>query len=223
MYRVSQCPGTKIAYRKFNSIYFRKPDSLRIASRRAGMDNGTSTRAFRSSKILIAGLGNVLFGDEGVGVHAIRCFKNSTLRTCLAVEIGTALRDAVPLLENFNRILFFDALKAGGKPGSIYQLDHKEILERGTPSSLHRTELSRIYRALSKLRVETALIAAEPEKLDWGADLSPSVEAAVPTMVWEACRIIADWRGFDTGIIKTAGSRPLAQRLPAIQELRLVG
>jgi hypothetical protein len=42
-------------------------------------------------------------------------------------------------------------------------------------------------------------------------------------MVWEACRIIADWRGFDTGIIKTAKPRPLAQRPPAIQELRLVG
>ncbi len=147
--------------------------------------------------MLIVGLGNILFGDDGVGVHAVRYFQNSVPRTCLTVEVGTALSRAIPLFESFDRILAFDAFMGGGIPGSVHVFRAEEMLKNDRSGSLQETELLRLLEAVANMPAEVTIITAEPQRIEWGIELSPAVQAAVPVMVREACTTIAGWRRMD--------------------------
>ena len=71
-------------------------------------------------RVLIAGLGNLLLRDDGVGVHAVRSMGNDLPPGVLAVEVGTAVLDALHLFEEAEMVIAIDAMKAGGAPGTIY-------------------------------------------------------------------------------------------------------
>ena len=53
----------------------------------------------RRPRILVAGLGNLLLKDDGVGVHAVRALQHGVPRGVRAVEVGTAVLDALHLVE----------------------------------------------------------------------------------------------------------------------------
>ncbi len=58
-------------------------------------------------KTLILGMGNLLLGDEGVGVHAVRALlKDGCPPGIEILEIGTAILDALPALETAGRVIF---------------------------------------------------------------------------------------------------------------------
>src|SRR5512139_3120116 len=97
--------------------------------------------SLKRPRILIAGLGNILLRDDGVGVHAVRELRQDTSPGALVVEVGTAVLDALHLLEWAEAILAIDAMRAGGSPGTIYPLRVEEIAEPGPMSSLHELSL----------------------------------------------------------------------------------
>ncbi len=156
------------------------------------MNETSNTTAFwrRQSRILAVGLGNSILRDDGVGVHAVRCFQKLTPRPCLAVEVGTAVFDAVPLLETADRIVAFDAVQAGGNPGSVYVLRAEDVLEEGKHDSLHEMGLIKVLQILKHPPSEVVIIGAEPQIIDWGIELSPALDSALPLMVSTAQRVI---------------------------------
>ena len=90
---------------------------------------------------MVAGLGNVLLKDDGVGVHAVRELKKVLPRRILAVEVGTAVLDALHLFEWADRIIGIDAMQAGGPPGSIYSFGVEDVDDPGVKASLHEMGL----------------------------------------------------------------------------------
>ena len=74
----------------------------------------------RPPRILIAGLGNCLLRDDGIGVHAIRSLQQNPPPGVVVAEVGTAVLDALHLLEWAEKILAIDAMQAGGNPGTLY-------------------------------------------------------------------------------------------------------
>ena len=66
------------------------------------------------------GIGNLLLGDEGVGVHAARELLKEELPEGIKVlEIGTSILDALPELEKAHRVIVLDAMSRelrNGKP-----------------------------------------------------------------------------------------------------------
>ena len=147
----------------------------------------------RKSRVLAIGLGNSILRDDGVGVHAVRRFQQLTPRPCLAVEVGTAVFDAVPLLETADRILAFDAVKAGGKPGSVYVFRAEDAREEEKYDSLHEMGLIKVLQTLSHTPAEVVIIGAEPQIIDWGTELSPALDSAVAIMVSTAQKVIASF------------------------------
>ena len=72
---------------------------------------------------LIIGLGNELLGDEGVGVHVAHLLQNTELPGSTKVlEVGTAILDALPELEQAKRVIVLDAMKGEGVPGTVYKI-----------------------------------------------------------------------------------------------------
>lgn len=156
--------------------------------------DGTGLRTTGRIDAVVLGLGNSIFGDDGVGVHAVRRFQSIQPSPCPAFEVGTAAFSAVSLIEDADRILAFDAVAAGAKPGTIHLLRAEDLIQPEKYDSVHEMGLVGILRSLSRLPVETIIVGAEPERIDWGMALSPALESAVPRMVSIAQSIIAAWK-----------------------------
>lgn len=69
-------------------------------------------------RILVVGIGNLLLGDEGVGVHVVSRLKESALPPGVeAVDVGTNSYDLIDCLYESERLIVIDAMQGGGEPG----------------------------------------------------------------------------------------------------------
>lgn len=152
---------------------------------------GPAAFRHRQSRVLAIGLGNSILRDDGVGVHAVRRFQQLTPRPCRAVEVGTAVFDAVSLLETADLLLAFDAVNAGGKPGSVYVLRVEDVREEEKYDSVHEMGLIKVLQTLHHPPAEVVIIGAEPQVIEWGTELSPALDSAVSVMVSTAQKMIA--------------------------------
>jgi hydrogenase maturation protease len=164
----------------------------------------------RKPRILVAGLGNILLGDDGVGVHAVKRCGSSGRASLRLIEVGCAVFDALPDFEWADKILLIDAMKAGGSPGSVYRVDLEGVDEGGVPASLH--DLSAIHALhMTNRRVapDVSVLGIEPEIIDYGLELSPTVEASLPAVLQTVKEIVGEWtcqargtRGRQHGVTK---------------------
>jgi hydrogenase maturation protease len=74
----------------------------------------------KPTRVLIAGVGNVLLSDDGVGVHAVRELQKNPMPGVTVAEIGTAIFHGLHFLENAEHVLVIDATKGGKPPGTVY-------------------------------------------------------------------------------------------------------
>ena len=148
--------------------------------------------------ILIAGLGNLLLMDDGVGVHAVRELLRDPPAGALVVEVGVAALDALHLLEGARRVLAIDAMRAGGSPGSLYLCDLDQIERPGHQASLHGLGLVAVLQFLpAEARPQVTVLGIEPERIDYGLTLSPAVAAALPPVVRTARELVQNWASSD--------------------------
>lgn len=147
------------------------------------------------ARMLIVGLGNELLMDDGVGIHAVRQISADPVPGALAVEVGTAVLDALHLFEAADRILAIDAMKAGGKPGTIYSFGLDDVERPSLQVSLHELSLVSAFRFLPGLKLpEIKLLGVEPERIDYGLNLTAPVQNALPRLVTAARDIISNWK-----------------------------
>lgn len=146
-------------------------------------------------RILVAGLGNVLLMDDGVGVHVVDALRQDAPPGVCVVEIGTAVLDALHLLEWADKVLAVDAMQTGAAPGTIYRFGERDIAGGGVPVSLHELGIKAALRLLpDPPQAEIVFIGVEPQRIDYGLDLTPAVQAALPSVVGLVKQIVADWQ-----------------------------
>lgn len=100
-------------------------------------------------KILILGIGNILFGDEGVGVHLAHLLtKNyhfkSNEHTIKIVDGGTLAQFLIPLITAHDKVLILDCVHVGAdsKIGEVYAFDFKDVpLSITWQGSAHEVEM----------------------------------------------------------------------------------
>ncbi len=149
----------------------------------------------KRTRILVVGLGNLLLRDDGVGVHAVRALREKPLPRTLCAEVGTAVLDSLHLLSWADKILAIDAMAAGGKPGAVYSFGVPDVEETGNRASLHELGLLSVLRFLPRQKdPEIAILGVEPETIEYGLDLTPAVQQALPLVTRTAEEIVARWR-----------------------------
>ncbi|MFA4832144.1 hydrogenase biosynthesis protein HydD, partial [Helicobacter pylori] len=82
-----------------------------------------------SEKILILGIGNILFGDEGIGVHLAHYLKRnfSFFPSVDIIDGGTMAQQLIPLITSYEKVLILDCVSAKGvEIGSVYAFDFKD-------------------------------------------------------------------------------------------------
>jgi hydrogenase maturation protease len=141
----------------------------------------------KNKKVLVIGIGNVILRDEGVGVHAVRELEVKELPPRVEVlDGGTALMDLLPVIQEAARIIVIDALKGGGKPGTIYRVCPDDLMaETERPLSLHQVGLLEVLGMARQLggEPEVVIIGVEPKEISWGMELTPEVEAKLPRVI----------------------------------------
>lgn len=147
----------------------------------------------RAAKILVAGVGNVLLGDEGAGIHAVRELARQAPPGVDIVDAGTALGEIVGRLGGYRKLILVDAVEAGGAPGQIVRLeirDENDLAAAPLPLSLHElgvAEALRQARLLGLLPPQVVLLGVQPARIAPGLKLSAAVARALPALV-EAIR-----------------------------------
>jgi hydrogenase maturation protease len=149
----------------------------------------------KGPKILIAGLGNLLLRDDGVGVHAVHELQKAPPPGVRVVEVGTAVLDALHLFEEADRILAIDAMQAGGPPGTLYSLRVSAAEDRLRQASLHELNLLAAFGFLPDgKRPPVLFLGVEPAVIDYGLDLSPEVQSALPALIQTVREMVDAWR-----------------------------
>jgi hydrogenase maturation protease len=152
-------------------------------------------RRTQQTNVLVAGVGNLLMRDDGVGVHAIHELQKDPLPDTDVLDVGTAIFSALPFFESAQHVLLIDAARAGGPPGSIYVFHGRDAGAHAGPASLHSVgpiETLRWFGGVATPKV--TVLGVEPEVVDYGTELSTAVRAALPEVVETARRIVSLWR-----------------------------
>jgi hydrogenase maturation protease len=150
--------------------------------------------------ILVLGLGNILLGDEGVGVrvaeHLLDQFEFP--EGVRVMDGGTLGLDLLPYVEDASRLLVVDAVQARQPPGTLLRLTRDEI-----PLFLDAAMVSPHQEGLHDLLAVAALKGCLPdevvfwgvqiESLGVGLELSRPVATQVEALADKVLEELARW------------------------------
>lgn len=140
---------------------------------------------------LILGIGNFLMGDEGVGVHAVRCLEGEYRdrlpeNTCL-LDGGVAGFHLLGEMEKAEKIVIIDATMDGQAPGTIARLKPKYSSDYPKTLSAHDIGLKDLLDVLDislkkkpDVTLFTVSIESLPESLS--TDLTEAVQQALTSL-----------------------------------------
>ena len=152
-------------------------------------------------RILVLGIGNILWGDEGFGVRAAEAF-HAAWETPPGVGVmdgGTQGLYLVQHVEAADDLLVFDAIDYGLPPGTLKVVRDAEVpkFTGAKKMSLHQTGFQEVLSAadlLGRSPRRLALVGCQPLDLEaWGGPLTAPVRTAIAPALAAAVAILAEW------------------------------
>jgi len=137
--------------------------------------------------ILLLGIGNVLWADEGFGVRVIERLQKS-YRFPDQVNVMDGGTQGVYLVEHVQAadvLIVFDAIDYGLPPGTLKRIENDDVPNflGAKKMSLHQTgfqEVLAMAQMLGSYPQHLLLIGVQPEELDdYGGSLRPIVKAQI--------------------------------------------
>jgi hydrogenase maturation protease len=137
--------------------------------------------------IVVLGIGNVLWADEGFGV---RCVEALDARWTFAPQVslvdgGTQGLYLVHYVQQATRLLIFDAIDYGLEPGTLKLIENEDVprFMGAKKMSLHQTgfqEVLSLATLTGRYPQSVLLIGCQPEELeDYGGSLRPRIKLAL--------------------------------------------
>lgn len=164
-------------------------------------------------RTLVLGIGNTLLGDEGVGVHAVHALEErlDSPPDVQFLDGGTLSFTLAGPIESTDQLIVIDAAQLNAAPGTV-QVFEGEQMDRFLGSQRKRSvhevgliDLMTIAKLTDALPPRRALIAVQPEYLDWAETLTPAVAAAIPRVCDLGVDLIERWRGTAAAYTAVAG------------------
>lgn len=139
-------------------------------------------------KLLVIGVGNLLLGDEGVGIHFIQQMKKESLPHFVElVDGGTAGIDLLYWLEEAGYAIIVDCVEAGEDPGAILRIPVEELSfnSKSQMISMHDINLKEVLLLAKKMNKlpETVIFGVQPEAICCQTELSPPVQKILPRLI----------------------------------------
>jgi hydrogenase maturation protease len=142
-----------------------------------------------TSRLLLAGIGNIFLGDDAFGVEvAARLADRSLPAGARVTDYGIrGVHLAYELLEGYDSLILVDAVPMGEPPGTLAVIE-PEVAPAGTGAGpapvvdAHSMSPDTVLATLGRLggKVErVVVVGCQPGTLEEGIGLSPAVAAAV--------------------------------------------
>lgn len=149
--------------------------------------------------VLVLGVGNLVMGDDGVGVLVAQKILQM-YRFSGNVEVmdgGTLGLDLLPRLENITNLILIDAVETGKKAGTCIRLYGQELpiaLEtKVSPHQMGLKDLLAVSELMGHSPKEMVLIGVQPGSIEMEIGLTPEVEAQLETLVSNVLIELKNW------------------------------
>lgn len=139
--------------------------------------------------LLVLGLGNVLCGDDGLGVVAVHLLQRryQTPDGVSVLDGGTLGLSLLPQLEDARQVILIDAIRADGPPGSLVRLEGDDVARAvAARLSVHQVGVVDLLDGAhwrERYPTRLVLLGLVPQTLELGLKRSVPVEAALPGLV----------------------------------------
>jgi hydrogenase maturation protease len=144
-----------------------------------------------SYELLILGLGNLLCGDDGLGVAAIDRLAAS-YEAPPGVRIldgGTLGLSLIHWVSEAKRVILVDAIRAEAPPGTLVRLSGEAVSgavrERLSVHQIGVADLLDGLRLIDRYPGQLVLLGLVPEAIELGDRLTPAIAASLPKLVDE--------------------------------------
>jgi len=141
------------------------------------------------ARVLVLGLGNVLLQDEGLGVKALnRLVEQYHLPDNVRImDGGTLGMHLFPHLDGCTHLLILDAVETNSPPGTSARIEGPDLEQAlSRKLSMHQAgvpELLAIGRLVGNLPAQVVVCGLQPETVEWGLDLSPTIAGQMDRLV----------------------------------------
>lgn len=149
---------------------------------------------------LVLGLGNVLLGDEGVGVRVVeRLLERYDFPAGVQVmDGGNQGLYLLPYVEDATRLVVVDAVQARRPPGSLMRLTGDEIpifldTAKISPHQEGLQDLLAVAKLKGHLPEQVVFWGVQVESLGVGLELSPAVASQVDALVEKVLVELGRW------------------------------
>ncbi len=142
-----------------------------------------------SPRIMILGIGNILFSDEGFGIRVIEKLTDlyEFSENVSLVDGGVLGMNLLGFISEADQLIVVDVVRNGGQPGSLVRLEGEEIPARvRAKNSLHQVDF---LEALTMCQVfdkvpQTVILGVEPQDIETLSDeLTSSIQAKVDPVI----------------------------------------
>ena len=142
-------------------------------------------------KILLLGIGNLLFGDEGVGVHFINYIEKKYSFTgehqLDIVDGGTLAQRLIPIIVEYDHLVIIDTINAPNvSAGEVYFFNFEAVPDAvNWQGSAHEVEMLQTLTMMDLVgdRPETMIMGVVPTVIEITEfSLSDGVAKAIPLM-----------------------------------------
>ena len=144
-------------------------------------------------RVVVLGVGNLLMGDEGLGIRCVEAVEKQVLPANVrCIDGGTSTHE---MLENLDALLILDAVASGKPPGTLVRLEDDQIPSAfSNKMSPHQHGINDLLATLKLLGREpghVVLIGVEPAVMKLSLELSPLVLGVMPDMIALVSRELA--------------------------------
>ncbi len=161
---------------------------------------GAPARAADGAPVTVLGVGSTLRSDDGVGVHVLAELTDRVHADVTLVDGGTLSFSLLETIAGTDGLIVIDAAKLGAAPGTVQVFagtDMDRFLNRRGAVSVHEVsiaELMDMARLRDELPGRRALVAIEPDELDWGSRPGTAGATALPLAAQAVVELIEAWR-----------------------------
>ncbi len=163
-----------------------------------GMQPAEAAASTSGRRMLVAGFGNLLLGDDGFGVRVLERLAKEPLPPGVELlEVGTGgLNLVLTLMGGFSELVVIDAVRHGRPPGTLCTFQPaapgRASGETGVdPHFAEPTRAMGLAAALGMLPDRVTVVGCEPESCELGMELSPPVASVVESAAQAIREMIA--------------------------------
>jgi hydrogenase maturation protease len=137
-----------------------------------------------SGDVIVLCLGNVLAGDDGIGVHIARALLGEDLAGARVVDGGTLGIELLPVIADAGALILVDAVELGMPAGTVRTIEgdalHAAVSQHLSAHQVGVADLLALGRLTGALPDRVVLVGVQPARLVVSTELSEAAGSAMP-------------------------------------------